>query len=101
MEISMANPGTVVVLGGTCELGKHLAKHYADQGHHVVVTSRDSSRAQTAAKEIAWPFLTISSASMVEPSLLKTIHNVVPHSGFGSLFKGRFEHGSLRHHSDR
>ncbi len=48
----MANPGTVVVVGGTCELGKHLAKHYADKGHHVVVTSRDLGRAQATAKEI-------------------------------------------------
>src|SRR5215510_4469886 len=44
--------GTVVVIGGTCELGKHLAKHYADKGHHVVVTSRDLGRAEAAAKEI-------------------------------------------------
>ncbi|MBZ0289819.1 MAG: SDR family oxidoreductase [Anaerolineae bacterium] len=44
--------GTVVVVGGTCELGKHLAKHYADKGHPVVVTSRNLDRAQAAAKEI-------------------------------------------------
>ena len=44
--------GTVVIVGGTCELGKHLAKHYADKGHHVVVTSRDAGRAQAAAKDI-------------------------------------------------
>ena len=44
--------GTVVVVGGTCELGKHLAQHYADKGHHVVVTSRDLGRAQATAKEI-------------------------------------------------
>src|SRR5689334_9567020 len=43
---------TVVVVGGTCELGKHLAKHYADKGCHVVVTSRDLGRAQAAAKEV-------------------------------------------------
>lgn len=44
--------GTVVVIGGTCELGHHLAAHYAARGHHVVVTSRDAARAQAAAKEI-------------------------------------------------
>jgi NAD(P)-dependent dehydrogenase (short-subunit alcohol dehydrogenase family) len=44
--------GTVVVVGGTCELGKHLARHYADKGHHVVVTSRDLGRAQAAAQDI-------------------------------------------------
>ena len=44
--------GTVVVVGGTCELGTHLARHYADKGHRVFVTSRDLGRAQAAAKEI-------------------------------------------------
>ncbi len=48
----MDRPGTVVVVGGTCELGKHLAKHYADKGHCVVVTSRDVGRAQATAREI-------------------------------------------------
>jgi NAD(P)-dependent dehydrogenase (short-subunit alcohol dehydrogenase family) len=49
----MTKLGTVVVVGGTCDLGKHLAKHYADKGHHVVVTSRDTGRAQAAASEIS------------------------------------------------
>ena len=44
--------GTVVVVGATCELGKHLAKHYAGKEHCVVVTSRDLGRAQATAKEI-------------------------------------------------
>jgi NAD(P)-dependent dehydrogenase (short-subunit alcohol dehydrogenase family) len=44
--------GTVVVVGGTCQLGKQLAQHYADKGHRVVVTSRDAGRAQATAKEI-------------------------------------------------
>ncbi len=48
----MAKPGTVVVIGGTCEIGKHLAQHYADKGHRVVVTSRDLGRAQATAREI-------------------------------------------------
>jgi NAD(P)-dependent dehydrogenase (short-subunit alcohol dehydrogenase family) len=48
----MTNLGTVVVVGGTCELGKHLAQYYADKGHHVVVTSRDLDRAQATAKAI-------------------------------------------------
>jgi NAD(P)-dependent dehydrogenase (short-subunit alcohol dehydrogenase family) len=30
----------------------HLAKHYADKGHCVVVTSRDAGRAQAVAREI-------------------------------------------------
>ena len=48
----MTKLGTVVVVGGACELGKHLAKHYADKGHRVFVTSRDVGRAQATAKEI-------------------------------------------------
>jgi len=44
--------GTVVIVGGTCDLGRHLARHYADAGNHVVVTSRDAGRAREAAKEI-------------------------------------------------
>lgn len=44
--------GTVVVVGGTCELGKHLAQHYVEKGHRVVVTSRDLGRAQATAKEL-------------------------------------------------
>jgi len=48
----MDKPGTVVVVGGTCELGKHLAQHYADKGYPVVVTSRDLGRAQATSSEI-------------------------------------------------
>jgi len=48
----MDKPGTVVVVGGTCELGKHLAKHYVDEGYPVIVTSRDLSRAQATASEL-------------------------------------------------
>ena len=44
--------GTVVVVGGTCEIGKHLARHYAARGHPVVVTSRDLGRAEACAREI-------------------------------------------------
>ena len=43
--------GTVVV-GGTQGLGRELAQSYADDGRDVVVTGRDPSRAETAAKEI-------------------------------------------------
>lgn len=48
----MDKRGTVVVVGGTCDLGKHLARHYAKKGHPVVVTSRDMGRAQEAAREV-------------------------------------------------
>jgi NAD(P)-dependent dehydrogenase (short-subunit alcohol dehydrogenase family) len=47
----MAN-GSVVVVGGTVGLGRELARAYADDGRDVVVTGRDQSRAETAAREI-------------------------------------------------
>jgi len=47
----MAN-GSVVVVGGTQGMGRELAASYADEGREVVVTGRDQSRAETAAKDI-------------------------------------------------
>ena len=44
--------GTVVVVGGTQGLGRELAQSYADEGRDVVVTGRDQTRADTAAREI-------------------------------------------------
>ena len=67
----MTKLGTVVVVGGTCELGKHLAKHYADKGHRVFVTSRDVGRAQATAKEIGGDCVGIS----VD---LSTPHQIAP-----------------------
>jgi NADP-dependent 3-hydroxy acid dehydrogenase YdfG len=48
----MADQGTVVVIGGTNEFGKRIAKHYADAGHPVVVTSRYADKASALAGEI-------------------------------------------------
>ena len=44
--------GIVVVIGGTQGLGRELAQSYADDGRDVVVTGRDTSRAEAAAGEI-------------------------------------------------
>lgn len=44
--------GSVVVVGGSSGLGKEVARHYADQGREVVVTSRSVERAGEAADEI-------------------------------------------------
>ena len=44
--------GTVVIVGGTQGQGRELAQSYADDGRDVVVTGRDQSRADAAAKEI-------------------------------------------------
>jgi len=48
----MADNGSVVIIGGTSEIGKRIAQRYADKGESVVVTSRDSAKAQAAAKEV-------------------------------------------------
>jgi NAD(P)-dependent dehydrogenase (short-subunit alcohol dehydrogenase family) len=48
----MAGTGAVVVIGGSSGLGLEVARHYAAQGRHVVVSSRDAERAGTAASEI-------------------------------------------------
>ena len=42
--------GSVVVVGGTQGLGRELAQVYADEGRDVIVTGRDPSRAETAAR---------------------------------------------------
>jgi NAD(P)-dependent dehydrogenase (short-subunit alcohol dehydrogenase family) len=44
--------GNVVIVGGTQGQGRELAQSYADDGRDVVVTGRDQSRADAAAKEI-------------------------------------------------
>jgi NAD(P)-dependent dehydrogenase (short-subunit alcohol dehydrogenase family) len=44
--------GSVVIVGGTQGLGRELAQSYADEGRDVVVTGRDTSRAEAAASEI-------------------------------------------------
>ena len=44
--------GSVVVVGGTQGIGRELAQSYAAGGREVIVTGRDQSRAEVAAKEI-------------------------------------------------
>lgn len=48
----MAGDGTVIVVGGSTGIGQELARHYADAGSSVVLTSRDQGRAETAAADI-------------------------------------------------
>jgi len=43
---------SVVVIGGTAGLGREVAHHYAQQGHDVLITGRDSDRAAKIAAEI-------------------------------------------------
>jgi NAD(P)-dependent dehydrogenase (short-subunit alcohol dehydrogenase family) len=56
----MDRPGTVVVVGGTSEIGKRLAQYYARQGRPVVVTSRAPARAEAAAASLDGPCLGLS-----------------------------------------
>ena len=49
----MADNGSVLIVGGTSEIGKRIAQRYADKGDQVIVTSRDGSRAEAAAKEVS------------------------------------------------
>jgi NAD(P)-dependent dehydrogenase (short-subunit alcohol dehydrogenase family) len=48
----MNEPGSVVVVGATSEIGKRVARRYVDDGRSVVVTSRDAGRAAVLADEL-------------------------------------------------
>lgn len=48
----MSERGTVVIVGGSAGIGLATARHYADQGETVVVTSRDQGRADEAADQL-------------------------------------------------
>jgi NAD(P)-dependent dehydrogenase (short-subunit alcohol dehydrogenase family) len=48
----MASQGAVVVIGASSGIGEAIAKHYADAGRKVYVSSRDQSRADEAAERI-------------------------------------------------
>lgn len=48
----MSEQGSVVVVGATSEIGKRIARRYANDGRSVIVTSRDRNRAAAVAGEI-------------------------------------------------
>jgi NAD(P)-dependent dehydrogenase (short-subunit alcohol dehydrogenase family) len=48
----LAATGSVVVIGGNRGIGREIARHYADAGDEVVITSTDAERATQAAAEI-------------------------------------------------
>ena len=48
----MASGGAVVVIGGSSGIGEAIAKHYADAGRKVYVSSRHQSRADETAERI-------------------------------------------------
>lgn len=67
----MHKPGTVVVIGGTSEIGKRLARRYAGQGHKVVVTSRDAGQARVAAQEVGGECVGLS-LDLTQPQQIAT-----------------------------
>lgn len=50
--MATTSDGAVVVIGGSAGLGLATARHFADRGDTVVVTSRDAERARAAAADI-------------------------------------------------
>ncbi|HEY6013934.1 MAG TPA: SDR family oxidoreductase [Candidatus Limnocylindrales bacterium] len=48
----MSSAGSVVVVGGTRAIGQEVARHYAQQGEHVVLTGRDPDHVATAVAEV-------------------------------------------------
>jgi NAD(P)-dependent dehydrogenase (short-subunit alcohol dehydrogenase family) len=48
----MSDQRSVVIVGGTGGIGRHLAQKLASRGDEVVITGRDPARAQAIAKEI-------------------------------------------------
>ena len=48
----MADKQSIVIVGGTAGIGRHLAQKLANRGDEGVITGRDSARAQSIATEI-------------------------------------------------
>lgn len=48
----MSEDGSVLIVGGSSGIGLDVARHYSDLGETVYVTSRDLSRAESAATQV-------------------------------------------------
>jgi NAD(P)-dependent dehydrogenase (short-subunit alcohol dehydrogenase family) len=48
----MADPGCVVVVGGTSGIGREVARHYVERGREVVLSGRDPENAAKVAAEL-------------------------------------------------
>ena len=44
--------GSVLIVGGTGGIGREIARHYRERGSDVIITGRDSTRAEEIASEI-------------------------------------------------
>jgi len=62
--------GAVVVIGGTSGIGRELAASYAARGRNVVVSSRDTQRAQSVASEIGTKVRGIG-VDLAEPEFIR------------------------------
>jgi len=74
----MAEPGAVVVIGGSAGLGLEVARHYATQGRHVVVSSRDAGRAASAAADIGGDTVGIALDLAVPESVAAAVADIGP-----------------------
>jgi NAD(P)-dependent dehydrogenase (short-subunit alcohol dehydrogenase family) len=63
--------GAVVVIGGTSGIGREVARHYAGQGHDVVVSGRDAQRATAVAAGIGGRTVGIG-LDLTEPETIAT-----------------------------
>src|SRR6266542_1655108 len=63
--------GAVVVIGGTSGIGREVARHYAGQGHDVVVSGRDAKRATAVAAGIGGRTVGIG-LDLTEPETIAT-----------------------------
>jgi NAD(P)-dependent dehydrogenase (short-subunit alcohol dehydrogenase family) len=48
----MADPASVVVIGGTSGIGREIARFYTDRGDDVILSGRDAERARAVADEL-------------------------------------------------
>lgn len=63
--------GTVVIVGGTQGLGRRLAERFAEDGHPVVISGRDATRAGAVAAEIGDSVRGIA-LDLAEPTTIAT-----------------------------
>jgi NAD(P)-dependent dehydrogenase (short-subunit alcohol dehydrogenase family) len=63
--------GTVVIVGGTQGLGRRLAERFAEDGHPVVISGRDATRAVAVAAEIGDSVRGVA-LDLAEPSAIRS-----------------------------
>ena len=74
----MSDSGALVVVGGTHGLGRAVAAHYVERGREVIVTSRDSERAEAAARELGGRTTGLALDLSMPESIGKSLADVGP-----------------------